>query len=240
MKYIAGLIIMLVLIVGFTKYTGVNARPRDYSRAALPAVFQHFSDEVNISIEERYVLLETRGLPDHFSPYWGRKSESYEAPHRGMVVNPERIREQDLTLYIPLEPQRAKRIQPTRLGPIGIAVNGVPLFNQYAGPGRPLDEEIASFDRYNGHPQEFGAYHYHVEPLYITQKDSGLVGFLLDGFPIYGRIDKNGTFPTDLDTANGHFCPTTDYPDGIYHYHITPTEPYISGGYRGEPGYVTH
>ena len=91
MKYIAGLIIMLVLIVGFTKYTGVNARPRDYSRAALPAVFQHFSDEVNISIEERYVLLETRGLPDHSSPYWGRKSESYEAPHRGMVVNPERI-----------------------------------------------------------------------------------------------------------------------------------------------------
>ena len=45
---------------------------------------------------------------------------------------------------------------------------------------------------------------------------------------------------TDLDECNGHTTATPDFPDGIYHYHVTATFPYISGCYRGTPGSVTN
>ena len=55
------------------------------------------------------------------------------------------------------------------MGPIGVSLNGVPFYNQYAGGGAPLSNEINSFDQYNGHPAPGrggggGRYHYHMEP----------------------------------------------------------------------------
>ena len=45
---------------------------------------------------------------------------------------------------------------------------------------------------------------------------------------------------SDLDIFHGHNHVTSDYPDGIYHYHITDVDPYINGdGFRGTPGTVT-
>ena len=35
------------------------------------------------------------------------------------------------------------------MGPIGVSLNGVPFYNQYAGGGAPLSNEINSFDQYN-------------------------------------------------------------------------------------------
>ena len=35
---------------------------------------------------------------------------------------------------------------------------------------------------------------------------------------------------------NGHTAVTTEYPDGIYHYHATSTVPYLIGGFRGQIG----
>src|SRR4029079_17817070 len=93
------------------------------------------------------------------------------------------------------------------LGPIGIAVNGVAIFNQYAGPNRPLTNEVNSFDQANGHPQQTGQYHYHVEPLHITttKGTDALIGFLLDGFPVYGPVE-NGHRVTnaELDAYHGN------------------------------------
>ena len=133
---------------------------------------------------------------------------------------------------------------PTPLGPIGVSLNGVPFFNQYAGPNQPLANEITSFDRYWGHPAPNSAYHYHVEPLYLTTvkaTKSALMGFLLDGFPVYGP-EENGVLVDNskLDKFHGHTLVTADYPSGIYHYHITSTDPYINGsGFYGTPGTVS-
>jgi hypothetical protein len=129
------------------------------------------------------------------------------------------------------------------MGPMGMSINGVPIFNQYAAGGMPLTGEINSFDQYNGHPQMQGQYHYHVEPLYITAakgKDA-LIGFLLDGFPIYGPLENGSTLTNaDLDIYHGHTTATADYPSGIYHYHITADAPYINGsGFYGTKGSVT-
>ena len=56
---------------------------------------------------------------------------------------------------------------------------------------------------------------------------STLVGILLDGFPVYGPEEVDGGAPADLDECNGHIHATPEYPEGIYHYHITAAPPYI-------------
>jgi hypothetical protein len=68
-----------------------------------------------------------------------------------------------------------------------------------------------------------------------------LIGFLLDGFPVYGALESGKTLVSaDLDTYHGHTGVTADYPNGIYHYHITADAPYINGtGFYGTKGSVT-
>jgi len=108
-----------------------------------------------------------------------------------------------------------------------------------------LTNEVAGFDQSWGHPQNSGTYHYHVEPLYLTtvkSTKSGLMGFLLDGFPVYGTQEENGTtvLNSSLDDYHGHTHATKDYPNGIYHYHFTAEAPYLNGsGFYGTPGTVT-
>ena len=70
---------------------------------------------------------------------------------------------------------------------------------------------------------------------------SALLGFLLDGFPVYGP-EENGATVTNalLDAYHGHTSVTADYTNGIYHYHITITDPYLNGtGFYGTAGTVS-
>src|SRR5262249_36005482 len=151
-----------------------------------------------------------------------------------------KIASQNITLRIPVSPVAATPSD-TPLGPIGVATNGVVLFNQYAAGRVPLTNEIYSFDRYNGHPSPSNQYHYHVEPLWLTASSKSVfIGVLLDGFPVYGTQDQDGSTPSDLDSCNGHTRATADYPQGIYHYHVTPAPPYISGCFHGTPGTVSN
>jgi hypothetical protein len=82
-----------------------------------------------------------------------------------------------------------------------------------------------------------------MEPIYLLNYLGwdALLGFLLDGFPVYGPIENGVTVTTaDLDAYHGHFHATADYPDGIYHYHVTSQDPYINGdGFYGTAGTVT-
>ena len=129
------------------------------------------------------------------------------------------------------------------MGAMGVSLNGVPFFNQYAAGRAALTSEINSFDQYGGHPAMSGDYHYHLEPTYLTTNKGKdvLLGFLLDGFPVYGPQENGKTITNaDLDNYHGHTHATTDYPSGIYHYHITSADPYINGdGFYGTPGTVT-
>jgi len=206
----------------------------------LPVGFTKFIDtHTDVYISGNYVVVETAGVPNHNSPYWGAGHANYDAPHSGMVVNPNMIGSQNFKFYIPLNPTVTSIVASTPLGPIGVSLSGVPFFNQYAGPNnQPLDNEIATFDSYYGHPQQTGQYHYHWEPVYLTMADNSiLVGYAMDGFPIYGPTNQtDGNYPTDLDEINGHTHVTDEYPDGTYHYHATSTVPYLIGGYKGTVG----
>ena len=207
----------------------------------LPTGFSKFiSEYTDVYISGDYVVVETTGVPNHPSPYWGAGHSNYTTPHSGMTVNPNVISAQNFKFYIPLNPSISGSVSSTPLGPIGVSVSGVPFFNQYAGPNnQPLDNEIPSFDYYYGHPQQTGQYHYHWEPRYLTTNNSSsmLIGYSLDGFPIYGPTEQsNDQYPSDLDELNGHSHSTDEYQDGTYHYHATSTAPYLLGGFRGKYG----
>ncbi|MGA9639035.1 YHYH protein [Flavobacterium sp.] len=216
----------------------------------VPAVYSKIYGATSITSDGTYVTIKTNGQPDHKSVYYPTANAKYEAfsgtTFGGYTFekNPNRISlAHAFTFKIPLNPTVAATHASTPLGSIGVAVNGVPLFNQYAGPNQPLTDEFKSFDQYWGHPTGgVFIYHYHVEPIYLTQtkgKDA-LMGFLLDGFPVYGP-EENGVAVTGLDVYHGHTGVTADYPNGIYHYHITNDDPYINGnGFYGTAGTVSN
>jgi hypothetical protein len=228
-----------------------NNNNNNSNTSILPAVYQKIYGASSITTDGTWVYIKTKDLPDHKSVYYPAPNPLHEAfsgtTYGGLnfVKNPNSIIEQSGTFKIPLNPALNSAHVATPLGPIGIAINGVPFFNQYAGPSQPLTGEMASFDRYYGHPQQTGMYHYHVEPIYLTtvrSTKSGLMGFLLDGFPVYGPQEENGSTVTNdlLDVYHGHTHPTVDYPNGIYHYHFTANSPYLNGnGFYGTPGTVT-
>jgi hypothetical protein len=216
--------------------------------SGVPDVYKKIYNAVSITIDGNYVVIKTTSLPDHKTPYykgtqWSSMYEAYNGTNSLWSQNPNTIAESDCTYKIPLNPVVATNHSATPLGPMGVAINGVPIFNQYAAMGAPLTNEVNSFDQYDGHPQQQGMYHYHAEPYYLTtNKGKGaLIGFLLDGFPVYGPLENGKTITNaDLDVYHGHIAVTTDYPNGIYHYHTTTADPYINGnGFYGTPGTIT-
>jgi len=96
-------------------------------------------------------------------------------------------------------------------------------------------------DSCSGHPTpEDYLYHYHgpssclSSPIDTPGQHSRIIDYILDGFPIYGPLGAGGETPTGLDECNGHSEATPEFPDGIYHYHTTYTQPYITNCYMGE------
>ena len=224
--------------------TSTVANTAGLNPTSAPDMYKSFGNGVTVSIEGTDVVLRSTGLPDHKSPYYGAgtpKFEAYNGSNTQFSINPNRIVEQTLVFRIPITPTRLATPTATPLGPIGVSTNGVPLFNQYAGPNQPLTGEINSFDQYAGHPQQTGQYHYHVEPTYLTRVSrDALIGVLLDGYPVYGPLEDGKIISTaSLDAAHGHTGVTKDFPSGIYHYHTSSDAPYINGsGFAGVPGTV--
>ncbi|GAB2816154.1 YHYH protein [Ferruginibacter profundus] len=216
----------------------------------VPAVYSKIYGASSITSDGTFITIKTNGLPDYKSVYYPPTDPMYEAfsgttfGGNTFVKNPNTIAAQNYTFKIPLNPVMATTHVATPLGAMGVAINGIPLYNQYAAPNQPLTTEVISFDKYWGHPTATSRYHYHVEPLYLTTvkaTKSSLLGFLLDGFPVYGP-EENGAAVTNamLDAYHGHTHATADFPNGTYHYHINNTDPYINGsGYYGTPGTAT-
>jgi hypothetical protein len=241
--------IFIISFVSCKKDTS-SSETNTNSGATVPDVYKKIYGASDIYISGNYVIIETSGTPDHKSPYYidtqweATLYEAYNGSNTQFHLNPNRISEFNFTYKIPLNPSEDASHTATPLGSIGVSLNGVAFYNQYAGPNNePLTDEINSFDQFNGHPQQQGNYHYHLEPTYLTANkgQDALLGFLLDGFPVYGPMESGQLVQeSDLDDYHGHKHATTDYPDGTYHYHITSMDPYINGnGFYGVPGTVS-
>jgi hypothetical protein len=227
---------------------------------------------VNLSIDGQFLVISTNGQPHHKTPfYYNTKmdtdndgttadegySQSLGTPTCTFSMG-NSIQSTNLNVRIPLNPLVLETSTSTSLDTIGTAFNGVSFFNEYQSmtTGWSLetdafDQEADTFDSYLGHPQHTGVYHYHVD---ITSPDSQitsvisdrstLLGFALDGFPIYGP-QENGrnVLDSELDTCRGHVSTTTHFGDS-YHYHVKAYElieantadSYIIGCYSGTKG----
>ncbi len=214
------------------------------------AIYKKIYGATDMYADGDYVVIKSKGLPDHKSPYYKTTKwedslyEAYNGTNTSFMLAPGIIAEQNYTFRIPLHPAVNTTHSSTPLGPIGISLNGVPFFNQYAGNHQPLGSmELNTFDQQNGHPTPMNSYHYHGEAFYLmkTKGSDALMGFLLDGFPVYGPVENGKEVSnSDLDAYHGHTSATADYPNGIYHYHTTLAAPYINGsGFYGTPGTVT-
>lgn len=156
--------------------------------------------------------------PDYASNYFPAGDTCHEE-YPNAIQNPNKITAQSFSIGFPVAPSGA----PTTMkgtAVVGIALNGVVIFGNFAAPGDDIFTEAKTFDRCGAHPQMSGIYHYHSEPYSISFDDDRFIGVMRDGYPIYGRKDQDGTYPT-LDADGGHMG-TTLHSNGasVYHYHV--------------------
>lgn len=205
-----------------------------------------YSQDVEVVVGENTVTITTKDLPDHKSVYYPTTNPLYEnytnQNDAEFQKNPGEIAEQNIVMTIPRFPAMASTHEAVGLGPMGVSVNSVVFFNQQAAPGDDIFNEIKTFDQYEGHPAG-DQYHYHIEPVWLTESlgSSAFLGFLADGFPVYGPMENGAEITNnDLDDYHGHVGVTADFPEAIYHYHVTTEFPWINGdGYYGTKGTIT-
>jgi hypothetical protein len=197
--------------------------PSGRAQEAAPA--HPFDANVHVTVTDDYVIVKSDGIPNHPTAQFPNKN------------NPNTIRPQSYTFYIPRKPRRADKPSRLPMGPIGVAINGIPFYNPFNAEGLDAVTGLYAevFDSCCGHPDMMGRYHYHKYPVCLKTRfhdtpgeHSPLIGYAFDGYAIYGPRGENGQPPRDLDNCNGH----TDAKRG-YHYHVSATFPYILGGYRG-------
>ncbi len=157
--------------------------------------------------------------------------------------NPNSIRSQGVFYSLPRRPRRAARPSCLSGGPIGIARDGVAIFDALDA----LDRDAVAHevqDSCDGHPQQRGLYHYHSIPSCLTageskRRPSGLIGWALDGYPIYGPRGHRGRLLTNADLDACHGTTSRVRFGGrwrrIYHYVATLEYPYTLGCFRGTP-----
>lgn len=205
---------------------GCALRTRDTSSCessrtaqGLSGYWLKFSCRVSLSVQGSDVLVEADGQPDHMSNYFETSNACYEALSiDGRTQNPGSIGEQNFAVTIPGTPSGGGGAM--SLGVVGIAANGVAIFSNAAAPGDNIYDEVATFDKCEGHPAGT-TYHYHIEPPTLTSNDSAFVGIMRDGNPIYGRVDDGGSLTTGLDANGGHTGTTPDSGGAsVYHYHV--------------------
>ena len=184
-----------------------------------------FLDNVKVTVTDKHYIVISDGIPNH---------KTGDFPNRD---NPNRIQKQNYRFTIPRHPKKAEEITKLPMGPIGVAINGIPFYNPFNIHGKDAvtGEWAEVFDTCCGHPDQRGRYHYHQYPVCVKSpfkevkgEHSPLIGFAFDGFAIYGPNDADGKPATSLDECNGH----ADEQHG-YHYHVSKEFPYILGGYRG-------
>lgn len=143
----------------------------------------------------------------------------------------------ETTYIIPAKPIYNKQATPLGRSAIGVALNGV----RYDPPA-PLHailaaHTLAPLDHGGGHMNPHAGYHYHAatgKTKQVAQHDhhAPLIGYALDGFPIYAHLDADGKEAQGLDECGGH----KDNVRG-YHYHAgSPGSNQIIKAFRGTPG----
>jgi len=227
--------------------------------ASVPEFYHRYFRCVTITRAAAGVTITTQALPPHLSYYYGAGSPNYTTfdTSRGPQYrpNPNRLAAQAISITIPdfpsptgvaitpnlIDVQAGTSSAEYGLGPIGIAVDSVPLFAGTAAVGHDLAEERFTFDGYEGHPDDVrGTYHYHGPtpgPLEVLRAagvvtttvpgaaEVELYGILRDGTVVLGCTELDSSAPAGLDAQGGHIgdlraTDGTMFFTGRYHTHV--------------------
>ena len=177
--------------------------------------------------DEKFFYVESNSMPDH------RMMVGITAWQQQVPIPQPYFGEN--AWRIPLEPVVAKNPLSAKShffrGAIALAANGVPIFNPIKNDGRTDTLLAGELDEFGGHCGRGDDYHYHIAPTHLQElvgKDKP-IAYALDGYPIYGYTEPDGSDVRGLDEFNGHSTPQLGY-----HYHATKTYPYLNGGFHGE------
>ena len=222
MRIVLGISLFSVIFIACSSDDSVIQDNDNEIVTEVHAAFSAFNTEATtIYLDGSNVVIETTGLPNHETVYWGEGHPLYiEEPDVALTPSIMSSNNNATTITVDATPNLNGSTVSTNFNTIGIAVSGASIFNDQEGGG-PLDQAAASLDWTGAHIGP-GVYHYHLEPKAFTNDDDNLVGILLDGVFIYGRkCNSSGAYPTDLDDSGGHTT-TTQYTVGEeeYHYHI--------------------
>jgi YHYH protein len=156
--------------------------------------------------------------------------------------NPNTISSQSVSWTLPVAKAAAKATCLSG-GPIGIALNGVEIFDALDGMNRDAVAHETQ-DACQGHPERSGAYHYHSMPVCLWKKQSSTTqssqfGWARDGYPIYGPRGAGGKLMTNANLDKCHGTTSTVTLNGkrvrTYHYVATLEYPYTLGCFHGTP-----
>ena len=196
-----------------------------------------FDDSVSVNCTDTHATFQSDTYPDHeLMTGIVATNEQVPVPARAYAAP------------IPLNPTLGSQPQ-TRDAALGVAVNGVPIFDYTGGGEMSLDDlthhqqqhdtlQTQQLDVCGGHAGRGDDYHYHVKPVCMIDQmanagDDAIIGWAFDGFPIYGDNNPDSTpVAVDaLDMCNGQ-------PDETfgYRYHTTREAPYIIQCLMGEIG----
>lgn len=182
--------------------------------------------KLDLRADDEFLYVGSNGLPDH-NMMVGITAWQQQVPLPQSYFGENAWR-------IPLKPVPAK--QPASIegrflrGAIALAVNGIPIFNPQNNRGE-ISAEIGELDEWGGHCGRADDYHYHITPLHLqSQAGQGMpVAYALDGYPIYGLTEPDGSPVGRLDECHGH----DDAKIG-YHYHASNKYPYVFAAFHGE------
>lgn len=192
---------------------------------AAAGIFSAFAPAVRVRWDEQFLFVESEGLPAH------RMMAGITAWQQ-QVPLPQAYSGKN-AWQIPLHPVVATTPVSIRgrflRGAIALAANGIPIFNPQNNRGE-VSQEIGELDEWGGHCGRADDYHYHVAPFHL-QSVVGAgkpIAYALDGYPIYGVTEPDGSAPAKLDSYNGHETAALGY-----HYHGSTKYPYLNGGFHG-------
>ena len=121
------------------------------------------------------------------------------------------------TFVIPVTPvSQNTPSEINRVGAVGVALNGV-TFDPPAPTEAILSAHtLAPFDDCGGHINLHGGYHYHAHTgcsTEVEQSDNyaSMIGYALDGFPLYANQDTEGNEASALDSCRGVYDEVRGY-----------------------------
>lgn len=193
---------------------------------ATASAFGPFKDRLGVSWDDDYLYAEGNGLPDH-QMMVGITAWQQQVPLPQGYVG-------DNAWRVPLKPVPSD--EPAMIkgrflrGAIALAVNGIPIFNPQNNRG-DVSYEIGELDEWGGHCGRADDYHYHITPTHLEKivGKGNAIAYALDGYPILGLKEADGSTPVDLDECHGH-----KHGDIGYHYHAATKYPYVIGGFHGK------